>query len=231
MLIKNKRGVEQPQAIIYVLYTVILTIAGIYIAFNYLAGIDLNVEFEDHATRFSALTARLVGTSECLATETSFTAPSDERNIKYAQFGILDAGKLLSEIVPTKCISNEAQFWLNVSTVDGSLTKIMWSCPAGISTCGQPDTSRLGVETPLRPCSVPPPNQRNITACNSIRFANGLQACRWTEQATCVDVAQAGFIECSPKPCNIWPSRDYTVLVKDDAGVLKPAKLEVRLSG
>jgi|GEM_PF-5232991 len=138
MLHKNKRGVEQPQVIIYVLYTVILAIAGIYIAFNFLGGIDLNVKFEDHTTRFNTLTARLVGTSECLAHETSYNAPFDQRNFEYSVFGVLDRTKVDDSIVTQNCVSMNRQFWLELTYIDESFSTNMWNCPRGQATCGEP---------------------------------------------------------------------------------------------
>ncbi len=129
----GKRGVEQPQVIIYIVYTVILALAGIYVAWSYLGGVDVEVDFNAYTIQFNSLATRLVGTPECFALEDRYLAPADNNAyFDYPRFGIISRDKLPGDRRVNKtCVSQEKQFWLALSTIDGAYTHIDWNCPAG----------------------------------------------------------------------------------------------------
>ena len=70
---KNKKAVEQPQVIIYVLFTVILVIAGIYIGFTQLGGIDYQFKFLDYNEKANLIATQLLANPDCLALENSYS--------------------------------------------------------------------------------------------------------------------------------------------------------------
>jgi len=70
---KNKKAVEQPQVIIYVLFTVILVIAGIYIGFTQLGGIDYQFKFLDYNEKANLIATQLLANPDCLALENNYS--------------------------------------------------------------------------------------------------------------------------------------------------------------
>lgn len=118
--IRGKKGVEQPQLIVYVLFTVVLTLTGIYVAFTYLGGVTVGFEFQDYASRLNIVTSNLVNSPNCYAIESSYAKDGST----YYQ---VDTGKLnwtkfnASNKIPDICMSaGKNQTWAKLTFLDGS---------------------------------------------------------------------------------------------------------------
>ena len=122
----GKRGVEQPQVIVYVLLVTILTIAGLYVAFIYMGDVKLSISFSTYNTRFNAAAARFLNSPECFAVEETYNWNGQ----KYAQVhaGIISWEKFNeSERISRNCINREKQIWLKLESLDGELSDTIWT--------------------------------------------------------------------------------------------------------
>ncbi len=136
----NKKGVEQPQVIVYVIFVIILTIAGIYVSFTKLGGVDITFEFHDFASRLNVVSTKLMFTPECYAVESNYTA---EDKILHYQIngGIIDLAKFNktnTNIIDSKCLSGEKQVWASLKEINKAYNETVWSCPGGRTSCTEP---------------------------------------------------------------------------------------------
>jgi hypothetical protein len=120
------KGVEQPQVIVYVLFVVVLTLAGIYVAFTQLGGANIAFEFQDYASRLNAAATKLIFTPECFAVETSYT----KGGIYYqVSGGIIDWTKFNgTTTISQSCLSGEQQVWVSLTEVNDKYSDTIWSC-------------------------------------------------------------------------------------------------------
>ena len=140
---KNKKGVEQPQLIVYVLFTVILTLTGIYVAFTYLGGVKIAFEFQDYASRLNVVTAKLVNSPSCYAAETQYTTQT-------GTFYQVDVGKINwqrfnnSNKIPDGCVGiNEKQVLVDLEFLDSRIRDKVWTCQQQRASCAAPTKEEL----------------------------------------------------------------------------------------
>jgi ABC-type sugar transport system permease subunit len=137
-----QKGVEQPQLIVYVLFTVILTLSGIYVAFTYLGGIDIQFEFQDYASRLNLVTSKMIYSPDCFGVETTYA--KDGTHYQKA-IGVVNWTKFNSTSrIPSLCISGgENQTWVRLTFVDSNIIDTVWSCPSSSSNCKEPTTDQF----------------------------------------------------------------------------------------
>ena len=120
-MIHSKKGIDQPQAIIYVFFVMILTICGFYLAYMYMGGLTVHLEFSGYTTRYNADVARIINSPTCFAYEGSYIDPdNDEKYQVYA--GVIDWSKI-SQKIPESCIRGEHPIWLKLEFLDESIDK------------------------------------------------------------------------------------------------------------
>ncbi|MCX6774538.1 MAG: hypothetical protein NTY99_00410 [DPANN group archaeon] len=137
-----RKGIEQPQLIVYVLFTIILTLSGIYVAFTYLGGVSIGFEFHDYASRLNLVTSKMIYSTDCFGVESSY---SKDGTHYQKEIGVVNWTKFnTTKIIPSGCISGgENQTWVELTFLDSSITDTVWSCPSSSSNCKEPDNSQL----------------------------------------------------------------------------------------
>src|SRR3989304_501510 len=136
----SKRGVEQPQVIIYTLFVVILTLSGIYVGFTFLGGIDVTLDFQDYASRLNTSSSRMIFSPQCFAQEMQYTKGGTFHQVNS---GIIDWVKFnATTVIQSSCLANEVA-WAKLESVDtGKFEKIVWSCGA-LPRCDVPAADQL----------------------------------------------------------------------------------------
>lgn len=127
------KGVEQPQVIVYVLFVVVLTLAGIYVAFTQLGGVSIAFTFQDYASRLNIVATKFMLTPECFAAEDSYYK---EGNSYYqVNGGIIDWTVFnKTTYVSTKCLSGEKPVWAKLAEINGKYSDTIWSCDNFVCT-------------------------------------------------------------------------------------------------
>jgi len=173
-----RKGVEQPQVIVYVLFIVVLTLTGIYVAFTQLGGVSIQFTFHDYASRLNIAATRLMLTPECFAFENSYTKDVTSYQV---EGGAIDWQKFYnSKFISDSCVpisewtdksgkTHRADIWINLTEINGKYSDALWSCPAttgcyGGEGCGTLSESdcwkakcKWGKYT--EPCNSPTPGQ------------------------------------------------------------------------
>ncbi len=130
-MLKGRKAVEQPRVLVYVLFTTILTIAGIYVAYIYMGNIDIDLKFSSYNSRYAAAAARFLNSPNCFSAETSYVTPApDSKTYWQVSPGVLNWTKFnSSSLISANCINNEKQIWLSLSYIDDA-AKIAtaWTC-------------------------------------------------------------------------------------------------------
>jgi len=127
--IKSKRGVEQPQLIVYVLFTVVLTLTGIYVAFTYLGGVHITFQFQDYASRLNIVTSNLINSPNCFAVEQSYTAATgtfyqvDAGKIDWKKFNSTNGNKILLDCSG----AGKSQAWARLVFLNSKVSDTVWS--------------------------------------------------------------------------------------------------------
>ncbi|HKZ49733.1 MAG TPA: hypothetical protein VJ110_01895 [Candidatus Nanoarchaeia archaeon] len=136
----NRKGVEQPQVIIYTLFVVILTLSGIYVGFTFLGGIDVTLDFQDYASRLNTASSRMIFSPQCFAQEMQYTKGGTFHQVNS---GIIDWVKFnATTVIQSSCLANEVA-WAKLESVDtGKFEKIVWSCGA-LPRCDVPAADQL----------------------------------------------------------------------------------------
>jgi hypothetical protein len=113
---KGKRGVEQPQTIVYVFVVVIQVIIGIYVAFTFLGGVDIKLQFQDYAARLNAAGSQLIHSPDCFAVEATYQTAIGVQ--KQVSAGIIDWNKFNdTETLPQRCIIKD-RIWARLEIFD-----------------------------------------------------------------------------------------------------------------
>lgn len=134
--INGKKAIEQPQVIVYVLFVIVLTIAGIYVAFTQLGGVDITFQFQDYASRLNTVATKLMFTPECYAIENSYYGKDGSQHYQVSS-GIINWTRFnKTDIIDQKCLSSKAQVWVELKDISTSVTDTIWSCPG--SSCTEP---------------------------------------------------------------------------------------------
>jgi hypothetical protein len=124
----DKRGVEQPQVIIYTLFVVILTLSGIYVAFTFLGGVDITIDFHDYASRLNTASSRIIFSPQCFALETNYIK---EGVTSYqVSSGIMDAEKFSGTLLmPSSCVTGESM-WAKLQSIESGyeFDHEVWTC-------------------------------------------------------------------------------------------------------
>ncbi|MEM2873923.1 MAG: hypothetical protein QW063_00485 [Candidatus Nanoarchaeia archaeon] len=116
----NKRGIEQPQVIIYILFVVILSLCGIYLAFTFFDILKVEYDFIDYASRASMIGSKFLMSPACFAAESSYTYAGNT----YYQVtsGVIDWAKFnKSDTIPQSCAVS-GEIWAKLSSLDDSFT-------------------------------------------------------------------------------------------------------------
>ncbi len=127
----SRKGIEQPQLIVYVLFTVVLTLTGIYVGFTYMGGIATTFEFQDYASRLNIVTSNLINSPNCYAVETSYAVPAgtfyqvDAGKINWLRFNSTDGNKILSDC----SAAGKNQTWVKLTFLDSGISDTVWSGP------------------------------------------------------------------------------------------------------
>lgn len=133
----NKKAVEQPQVIVYVIFVVVLTIAGIYVAFTQLGGVDITFQFQDYNSRLNTVATKLMFTPECYAVENNYIG-KDNKTYYQVSSGVIDWLKFnKTDIIDSKCLANEKQVWIKLDDKDTNVIDTIWNCP-GRASCSEP---------------------------------------------------------------------------------------------
>lgn len=133
----NKKGIEQPQVIVYVIFVIVLTIAGIYVAFTKLGGVTVTFEFHDYAARLNVVSTKLMFTPECYAIENSYLGKDGSKHYQISS-GVINWTLFnKTNIISSKCLSGEKQVWAELSFFGTNNRDSIWSCPSS-STCSEP---------------------------------------------------------------------------------------------
>jgi hypothetical protein len=126
----SKKGVEQPQLIVYVLFTVILTLTGIYVGFIYLGGVDAAFEFQDYASRLNIVTSNIINSPNCFAVEQSYTTAAggtfyqvDTGKINWTRFNSTDGNKILSDC----SAAGKNQTWVKLTFLNSGVSDTIYS--------------------------------------------------------------------------------------------------------
>lgn len=136
---KNKRGVEQPQVIVYVLFVTVLVLAGMYVAFTKLGGVDITYKFQDYSARLNTVAAKAIFTTECFAYETSYSS-SDGKTHYQVEGGTINWAKFTArDQVSASCLSEKNQIFLQLQEINNAFSDKAWTCPApSKSDCAEP---------------------------------------------------------------------------------------------
>jgi hypothetical protein len=127
-MFKSKKAVEQTRVIVYVIFTTILTLAGIYIAYIYMGNIDIDIKYSDYNSRYNAAAARFINSPNCFALETSYQTP-DSKTYWQVSSGVLEWTKFnSSKIISANCINHENQLWLELKKIDTNEKATAWTC-------------------------------------------------------------------------------------------------------
>ena len=153
MYLDSKRGVEQPQLIVYVLFTIILTLSGIYVAFTYLGGVNVSFEFQDYASRLNLVTSKMIYSSDCFGVESSYYAPDATKHYQ-KEIGVVNWTKFnKTRYIPPECVSGgEKQVLAELEFLSTHIKDIAWSCSGSsmdVSFCaayGQPNDVALRLQ-------------------------------------------------------------------------------------
>lgn len=170
-----RKGVEQPQVIVYVLFVVVLTLTGIYVAFTQLGGVSIQFTFHDYASRLNIAATRLMLTPECFAVENSYNKGVTSYQV---DGGTIDWQKFYnSKFISDSCVpirewtdnsgkTHRADIWINLTEINGKYSDTIWSCPfvcSGDKACedygskssceDESDSSDCGWG--IQPCSEP----------------------------------------------------------------------------
>ncbi len=121
------KGVEQPQVIVYVLFVVVLTLAGIYVAFTQLGGVNITFKFQDYASRLNTVSAKLMLTPECYAVENSYSK-SGYGTYYQVSGGVIDWVKFnKSSTISGDCMADENQVLANLTEINGNYYSTAWT--------------------------------------------------------------------------------------------------------
>ncbi|MGC9058581.1 MAG: hypothetical protein ACP5IJ_01995, partial [Candidatus Nanoarchaeia archaeon] len=115
----SKRGVEQPQVIIYVLYTMILVIAGIYIGFTQLGGVNYTFTFLDLNEKINFIAVNLLSNPACLAAESNYNDPPFQQTHSQQTYYQVSAGIIDIDLAKLQNLDSECYQMLRVRTEDG----------------------------------------------------------------------------------------------------------------
>jgi len=121
----SKKAIEEPRVIVYVLFTTVLVLAGIYVAFTYMGAIDIRFDFSDYNFRYNSAVARLIYSSQCYAYKDSYVS-EDGQTYTQVHAGVLDLNEIVaSSKIPETCIRGEQPLFVNITQYDmsGSATK------------------------------------------------------------------------------------------------------------
>lgn len=134
----NRKGVEQPQVIVYVLFVVVLTMAGIYASFTLLGGVVLVFDFQDYSSRLNTVAAKLMFTPECYAYESNY----DKGGTHYqVSGGVIDWQKFNSSNVINKtCLTTDIA-WAQLKDFNNKYSGKVWNCEA--PPCSEPTAKDL----------------------------------------------------------------------------------------
>ncbi len=139
--INSRKGIEQPQVIIYVLFVVVLTISGIYIAFTQLSGVSLIFEFHDYASRLNTVSAKMMFTPECFAVETPLAKSENKYQVSG---GVIDWDKFnKTKLIRSDCLPGENPVWARLQDLDTKVSDAIWSCQPPLTNCGEPTIEQL----------------------------------------------------------------------------------------
>lgn len=97
-MIHNKKGDEQPRAIVYVIFCVVLAITGMYVAFSFKGDSKMDVQMFDYKMDYNIMVSQLVNTEKCFAYSGTYTTP-DGKTKNQVQPGILDDTKMGNGLV------------------------------------------------------------------------------------------------------------------------------------
>jgi hypothetical protein len=196
--------VSHTQHIVYVLFVIVLSITGIYIAFSFLGGASIAFTFHDYASRLNIIASRLLLAPECFALVEEYSKDGTHRQVRA---GIIDFSRVPSDnIIPEKCVRGENASWVQLKDLDETdaskqITKL-WSCTE-IGCYGQS-------ANPAAPCGF------HVTQQVCERHAG----CSW------------GIVPCPEPSLDGWSKEERTffVLVKK-GGEFHKGVLTVRLKG
>ncbi len=140
MHLDSKRGVEQPQLIVYVLFTIILTLSGIYVAFVYLGGINITFDFHDYASRLNVVTSKMIYSTDCFGIESSYIA--DDGTHYQKEIGVINWTKFNStKTIPEGCVSaGDSPVWVELTFRDSKISDTAWSCYGCPAICEKAKT-------------------------------------------------------------------------------------------
>jgi hypothetical protein len=153
MKIKSKKAIEQPQFLIYTLFTTILTITGIYTGFMLFGDVDMKLEFSNYNLRYNAAAARILNDPDCFAYEQSYVDPNGKLHHQVEQ--LIDWQKLTQSNIPTSCIDREEQLYIKVTPLDtqhSTYDTELWSCKPRVRKV---TTQKVEVKTASGDCSKP----------------------------------------------------------------------------
>jgi len=139
--VKNKRGVEQPQVIVYVLFVTVLTLAGMYVAFTMLGGVGISFKYQDSNARLNSAAAKMIFTPECFALESQYDDYADINKKHYqVESGTINWNKFsATSQIASSCVSDKSQVFVEIKDIDDTFKDIAWTCPAPLSSdCPEP---------------------------------------------------------------------------------------------
>jgi hypothetical protein len=126
---EKKGDVEQPQFLIYVLFTIVLTLAGIYVALNFLGAVQVKFEWLDYASRINTVTSNLINSPNCFAVEENYTAENkifhtvNVGKINWTKFNSTESNNIFS-----KCASvGESEAWAKLTFLDSKVSSAIWT--------------------------------------------------------------------------------------------------------
>lgn len=112
----SKKAIEQPQVIIYVLFTTVLAISGLFVAYSYMGQIDIDMEISDYNLKYNALASKLINSPDCFALSKTYTA--DGVTYRQTDIGIIERSKITSGTLDS--CTTQTGFEVIVKEVNGA---------------------------------------------------------------------------------------------------------------
>lgn len=116
---KDKRGMEELRAIIYVFYISVIIIIGIFLVRGLLTNVCVVAEDRASNLDYNALASRVVYSPECFAAEGQYIDKDGNQRI-FADPGILDATKLSDSTIDNCIKYTGGDFELSIRDLDGA---------------------------------------------------------------------------------------------------------------
>ena len=115
-MVMSKKAVEEPRVIVYVLFTTILVLSGLYIAFTYMGVIDLRFDFSDYNFRYNSAASRIMNSPSCYAYQEAYT--KDGQTYYQVLPGVIDLSEIKTQLILDTCIRGEKQIFINITQYD-----------------------------------------------------------------------------------------------------------------